>query len=156
MHSVGYVRDVVRPALAEGARRRQHRVDDLELYASVFAVSGRTRAEREAAEREVRQQIAFYASTPNYRLFLEYHGYGSLGQELSRLMRRGDIAAMAPRIPYALLEDVAMVASPEDLPVKLRQRYEGVLQRVSLYFPIPSDDDEADWQQFVHAFHAAA
>lgn len=156
MHSVGYLRDIVRPALHEGAQRRQLRVDDLELYASVFAVSGRTQAELDAAEREVRQQIAFYASTPNYRILLEYHGYGSLGKELSRLMRRGDTAAMAQRIPDALLEEVAIVARPEELPIKLRQRYEGVLQRVSLYFPIPSGADEADWQQFVHAFHAAA
>ena len=155
MHSVGYVRDIVRPALDEGARRRAHSVDDLELYASVFAVSGRTQTEMDAMAREVRQQIAFYASTPNYRILLEYHGYGELGRELSRLMRHGDITAMAQHIPDALLDEVAIVASPDELPVKLRQRYEGILQRVSLYFPIPANADESEWHQFIRAFHTA-
>ena len=41
--------------------------------------------ERAAAERDVRQQIAFYASTPSYRPFLAYHGLEQLGRELSGL-----------------------------------------------------------------------
>ena len=54
------------------------------------------------------------------------------------------------------MEDMAVVASPAELPAKLRQRDEGLLQRVSLYFPIPEAASEAAWQQFVTAFHAAA
>ena len=55
-----------------------------------------------------------------------------------------------------LLEEVAIVASPSELPTKLRQRYEGVLERVSLYFPIPQGAPEAEWTQFVETFRAAA
>ena len=156
MHSVGYLKDIVRPALDEGARMSGRTVDDLELYAPVFAVSGHTPAEMDAAEREVRRQIAFYASTPNYRILLEYHGYESLGKELSERMRKGDMAAMPALIPDALLEAVAVIANPSELPLRLRQRYEGVLQRVSLYFPIPAGASEAEWQRFVDAFRSAA
>jgi probable F420-dependent oxidoreductase len=156
MHSLGYLRDVVRPALDEGARLSGRTVDDLELYAPVFAVSGETQAEMDAAAQEVRRQIAFYASTPSYRGLLEYHGCGSLGHELSALMRKGDLLAMPQLVPDALLEEIALVAGPADLPGKLRQRYEGILQRVSLYFPIPESAAETDWQRFVDTFHTAA
>jgi probable F420-dependent oxidoreductase len=155
MHSVGYLREVVRPALDEGARLNGRTVDDLVLNAPVFAVSGETPAEMDAAEQEVRRQIAFYASTPSYRVLLEYHGYDSLGKELSALMRQGDLAAMPKLVPDALLEEVALVASPSELPRKLRQRYEGILQRVSLYFPLPQGAPEAEWQRFVDTFRAA-
>jgi len=156
MHSVSYLKAVVLPALAEGARLHHRSVNDIELYAPVFAISGETQAEREAVEREVRQQIAFYASTPNYRVLLEHHGYGGLGKQLSDLMRKGEMAAMPKLVPDALMEEIAVVASSSELPAKLRQRYEGVLQRVSLYAPIPEGAPEAAWQQFVTAFRAAA
>jgi probable F420-dependent oxidoreductase len=156
MHSVGYLRDVVRPALDEGARRSGRTVDDLELYAPVFAVSGETQAEMDASAQEVRRQIAFYASTPSYRVLLEYHGYESLGRELSALMRKGDLAAMPQLVPDALLEEVAIVASPTELPYKLRQRYAGMLQRVSLYFPMPQGISEAEGKRFVETFRTAA
>lgn len=156
MHSVGYLKDVVRPALAEGARLSGRNADDLVLYAPVFAVSGNTPAETDAAEQEVRRQIAFYASTPSYRVLLEYHGYEGLGRELSALMRQGDLAAMPRLIPDALLEAVAVVASPTTLPAQLRQRYAGVLHRVSLYFPLPSGTSESAGKHFVDTFRAAA
>lgn len=156
MHSVSYLKSIVLPALEEGARLNNRRVNDIELYAPVFAISGETPAERAAVEQEVRQQIAFYASTPSYRVLLEHHGYDRLGRELSNLIRKGDLAAMPKLVPDALMEDIAVVANPAELPAKLRQRYEGLLQRVSLYFPIPEAASEAEWQRFVTAFHAAA
>ena len=156
MHSVSYLKAIVLPALEAGARLHNRSVHDMELYAPVFAISGETQAERDAAEQAVRQQIAFYASTPNYRILLEHHGYDRLGKALSDLMRKGDMAAMPKLVPDALMEEIAVVASPSELPAKLRQRYEGVLQRVALYFPIPPDASEAIWQQFVTAFRAAA
>ena len=155
MHSVGYLKEVVRPALDEGARRSGRTVDDLELYAPVLAVSGATQAAMDAAAQAVRQQIAFYASTPSYRVLLDYHGYDSLGKELSELMRKGDFAAMPKLVPTALLEEIAVVAPAAELPSKLRQRYEGIVHRVSLYFPIPEHAPEAEWQQFVDTFRAA-
>jgi hypothetical protein len=103
----------------------------------------------------VRQQIAFYASTPSYRVLLEYHGYDRLGKELSDLMRRGAFAAMSARIPDSLLEEIAIIASPTALPAQLRQRYQGLLHRVSLYFPLSQGVSEAAEQQFVAAFRAA-
>ena len=74
MHSPDYLREVVHPALAEGARKRDRSAQAIALVASCFVVRGATESERSRSERAVRRQIAFYASTPSYRTFLEFHG----------------------------------------------------------------------------------
>ena len=115
MHSVGYLRDVVRPALQDGARCSGRDAGDLQLYAPVMVVTGDTQQEMDEAAARARQQIAFYASTPSYRVVLDYHGYGSLGEKLNRLMRQGDLANMGNQVPEALLEQVAVVSGPRRL-----------------------------------------
>jgi len=156
MHSTGYLRDVVRPAIDAGAKTRGKSVDDLCLFAPVFAVLGDTEPERLKAEAPVRQQVAFYASTPNYRALLEYHGFDALGKELSQLMRQGDIAAMTSLVPDKLLAEVAVSAKQSELPALLRKRYAGLLQRVALYDPVPADTPMKRWTEFTAGFRAAA
>jgi len=155
MHSVGYLRDVVMPALDEGAKLRGKRGTDLELYAPIFVVTGETRQERDRSEASVRRQISFYGSTPSYRTLLEYHDLGALGRELSQRARRGDWEEMPKLIPDELVEQIAVIASPAELPATLRRRYDGILARLSLYFPISSGDADERTRAFIQAFRAA-
>ena len=149
MHSVAYLRDVVIPALDEGARLRGKRASDLELYSPVFVVTGETQEDFDKNEARVRAQIAFYGSTPSYRTLLTHHDMEDVGKELSARARRGDWDAMPKLVPDALLEQLAVIAKPGDLPQALHDRYEGVLDRLSLYFPLGSDER---WYDFVQAF----
>ena len=112
LHSPGYLRDVVRPAIAEGARAAGRDPAAVGLIASVMIVAGETEAERAAAESDARRQIAFYASTPTYRPFLAYHGFEGLGKELSGLARNGRFVDMPALVPDALLDAVAVSAEP--------------------------------------------
>jgi len=156
VHSVSYLRDVVRPTIDEGARAAGRSIDDLELYASVFSVTGETEAERSRNEQQIREQIAFYSSTPNYRAFLEHHGYHDLGKKLSNHMRRGETAEMAKLIPDALMDEVVVNVAATDLGSTLRRRYDGLLARVSLYMPLPVAAPELAWSAFVKDFQSAA
>jgi probable F420-dependent oxidoreductase len=141
LHSPGYLRDVVRPAIADGARAAGRDPAKVDLIASVFIVSGETEAERAESESYARQQIAFYASTPTYRPFLAYHGFEALGRELSALARAGRFADMPARVPDALLDAVAVGAEPARVGQSIRARYANdLVQRVSPYAPIPADD----------------
>lgn len=155
MHSVGYLRDVVHPAIAEGAKAAGRAASDVALYASVFAVTGESEAERARSEAQVRQQVGFYASTPNYRALLEYHGLDGLGKELSALMRNGQLDEMTRLVPDSLLSEVAISQADGAIPAQLARRYDGgLLHRVSLYFPIEGADDPATWKDFVATFRA--
>ena len=59
---------------------------------------------------------------------------------------------MAELIPDRLIEEFAVVAKPTDLAAKLRERYDGLLDRVSLYFPLPRDDSDEVWTDFLTSF----
>ena len=141
LHSPGYLRDVVRPAIAAGARAAGRDPAQVDLIAPVFIVSGATEGERAATESYARQQIAFYASTPTYRPLLAYHGFEALGKELSGLAREGRFAEMPARVPDALLDAVAVSAGPAGLGEAIRARYAGdLVARIYPYGPMPADD----------------
>ena len=141
LHSPGYLRDVVRPAVVAGARAAGRDPTKVELIAPVFIIPGEAARDRAAAESYARQQIAFYASTPTYRPFLAYHGFEALGIELSALAREGRFADMPARVPDALLEAVAVSAAPPAVADAIRARYAGdLVQRIYPYASIPAND----------------
>ena len=150
MHSPGYLREVVRPAIDEGARTRGKTVADLTLVADCFIVRGNTENERSLSEQRVRRQIAVYASTPSYRRFLEFHGYPEIGKQLSALMREGCLQEMPTLISDELLSAVAVSEADGDLANQIRERYAGdLVQRVLFYEPVPADADIDVMRTFV-------
>jgi probable F420-dependent oxidoreductase len=150
MHSPAYLREVVRPAIDEGARTRGMSVEGVTLVADCFIVQGETEGERSRSEEAVRRQVAMYASTPSYRGFLEFHGYPEIGKRLSALMREGRMQEMPALISDALLSTVAVSEADGDLADQIRQRYAGnLVQRVLFYEPVPADADEEVMRAFI-------
>jgi len=150
MHSPEYLRDVVRPAIDEGARGRGLGVDDMELVTDCFVVRGSSEAGRRQSEQTVRRQVSIYASTPSYRSFLEFQGYPDLGKKLSALMREGRVEEMAGLIDDGLLSAVAVSESGGDLADQIRARYAGdLVQRVMFYEPVAADADVRDTRAFI-------
>ncbi len=150
MHSPGYLSEVVRPAIDEGARTRGKTVADLTLVTACFIVQGSTESERSRSEARVRQQIAMYASTPSYRGFLEYHGCDGVGKQLSALMREGRLQEMPGLIDDELLAAVAVSEADGDLADQIQRRYAGnLVQRVLFYEPVSADADVDNVRTFV-------
>ncbi len=156
LHSPGYLRDVVRPAVVEGARAAGRDPAGVELITSVLIVTGATERERAEAESYARQQIAFYASTPTYRPFLAYHGLEALGKELSARARAGRFADLPALVPDALLEAVAVSAEPDRVGAAIRARYaDDLVQRVYPYAPVPADDPGGRFAALVAGIRSA-
>jgi probable F420-dependent oxidoreductase len=143
LHSERYLREVIRPALAEGAAAAGRSSDDITLTASVFMVKD------EASEFFVRSQIAFYASTPSYRRVMALHGWEAVAEELSGLARRQDWSAMSDLISDDMLAAFAIVAQPADLPGAIRSRYEGLANRVIPYMPYYPGTQDEFWANLV-------
>ena len=151
MHSPSYIREVILPALAAGARARGRNAEDITLHAPVFVVYGDSEPERAAMERSVRQQVAFYASTPSYRSFLAHHGHEEMAKRLSVMMRNGEVAKMASAVPDSLLAEVAVSARFSELRGAIEARYSsGLAHRASLYTAVTPDSPIEAWRQLTH------
>jgi probable F420-dependent oxidoreductase len=136
-HTPRYLREVILPAIEQGAARAGRSRDEIKVSTSAFVV---TSPEEEFF---VRAQIAFYASTPSYRPVMELHGWGDTAVQLSALAARGHWADMAGLVSDEILGECAVIASAGSLPAALTQRYRGLVDRLGLYLPfLPGKRDD--------------
>ena len=133
-HSPRYLRQVFLPALDEGLRAAGRSRAQVRLASTVFVITG-NRSARARLREEVRRQIAFYASTPSYRVVLEVHGWAAVGERLSRLAARQAWDEMPALITDEMLATFALEADEDTLPQALVARYAGLLDQVALYLP---------------------
>ncbi len=150
-HTVRYLDEVVLPNIAKGAAGAGRSLEDVQRITTVFVVTGRNQSEIEQAMEPVRSQIAFYASTPNYAGILDLHGW-EFGEQLGALSRRGKWDEMAQLIPDAVVDEVAVVASLDQLGHSIRARYGDRVQRVG-YYALENDRGWSDeeWTALVAA-----
>lgn len=131
-HTVRYIDEVVVPNIAEGAARTGRSVDDVELVTAAFIVTGRDEAEMATSMRAAKQQIAFYASTPTYRIVLDTHGW-DFGDTLNRMSRRGEWDTMADVVPDEVVAEIGIVAEPDRVGQAIKDRFGGRLARTGFY-----------------------
>ncbi|MGH8874867.1 MAG: TIGR03617 family F420-dependent LLM class oxidoreductase [Acidimicrobiia bacterium] len=149
-HTVRYLDEVVLPQMGKGAESAGRSLDDVERAATVFVVAGRHQEELEAARRAVKQQVAFYASTPAYRGVLDLHGW-DFGERLTAMSKRGEWQAMADLIPDEVVAEVAVAAPLDELGTALRARYGERLARVGFYNLAEGALDDDGWASLVAA-----
>jgi probable F420-dependent oxidoreductase len=130
-----YFEEVTTPALLRGMARSGRQRNEFALCAPIFVVTGNDESELAAAAVGTRKQIAFYGSTPAYRKVLELHGWGELHTELHRLSRAGEWDAMGSLIDDEILEAFGVVAPLDEVADKIRDRCDGVIDRVLVGFP---------------------
>lgn len=153
-----YLRERTLPALAEGLTQAGRSRSDIALTLPAMVVSGRTDAELAEATASTRATIAFYGSTPAYRPVLELHGWDALADELHALStsRREDKwTAMRDLVDDEVLNTFAVVAPPEGVVAEIRSRFEGVVDRLSVYAPASSASSSSRpdlWDPLVAAF----
>jgi probable F420-dependent oxidoreductase len=148
-----YLRERTLPALEEGLAAAGRARAEVAVTLPGLVVSGRTDEELAEAAAAVKATIAFYGSTPAYRPVLELHGWESLADELHTLSvgRREDKwTAMRDLVDDEVLGTFAVVAGPEDVAAEVRRRFDGVVDRFSVYASYPAPLDR--WDPLVAAF----
>jgi hypothetical protein len=76
---------------------------------------------------------------------LDLYGLGELQERLGRLVARRELHALGDLVGHELLGEVAIQAeSWDEAAAAIRERYDGLLARVSLYTPpnLPRDERE--------------
>jgi probable F420-dependent oxidoreductase len=147
-----YLREVTLPTLARGLERSGRGRADLAISHLLLTATGTTEEELAGAVKAVRDQIAFYASTPAYRSVLDVHGWGALGEELTALSksdRPDKWAAMGALVDDGVLNAFAVVGEPDRLAAEILRRFDGVVDRVSFYAPYAVDGSV--WEPVVRA-----
>jgi probable F420-dependent oxidoreductase len=134
--SAAYLAERIVPAVRAA---RGGSLDSFALEMSAFVVLGADAADRARAERAVRGQIAFYASTPAYRPVLELHGWGELADRLNLLSRRQSWDEMAAAVTDDVLDAFAVGGDPASVAAKLGDRFGSAIDRISLYTPYEAD-----------------
>ena len=147
LHTERYLREVVRPTLASGAETAGRDPAEVKLSVTAFVMAGETE------QKEVRRQIAFYASTPNYRPVLALHGWGEVADQLSSLVRQGKWEQMPGLISDDMLEAFAVEGEGQQLGRALRRRYQGLVDRLTLYRPLEVETSER-WPPILEGFRS--
>lgn len=132
MHTIEYLDEVVLPHMDKAAREAGRTLDDVERVSTVFIMTGNSDEEIDQAMEPVRQQVAFYGSTPSYRNVLEASGW-DFGQELHAMSKRGEWDKMAGVVPDDVLAEIGVVAPIDELAGTIKKRYGDRVQRVGFY-----------------------
>ena len=139
--SIDTLREITLPALRKGLAASGRSRDDVDLYAPVFVITGDTDEELNRADKAVRLQLAFYASTPAYRAVLRYHGFADLPEQLNALSKQGRWKDMGGLIGDDVLDLFSVTGKPEEIGPAILTRFGGLLDRVALYAPYRSTPD---------------
>jgi probable F420-dependent oxidoreductase len=148
-----YLREVTLPALERGWATAGKTRGQFQLSLPAFVVTGQNDEQTEKAADAVRQQIAFYGSTPAYRGVLDIHGWGDLQTELNGLSKQGEGVQMGKLITDDILNAFAVVADPADVAQGLLSRFGDVCDRISFYAPYGGDPEV--WNSIVKELSAA-
>ena len=147
-----YMREATLPALEKGFAKAGRTTEGFEITAPAFVVARDTEEEIAEGVRFVKQQIAFYGSTPAYRPVLELHGWGDLQDELMAMTKRGEWEQMGEMIDDDVLHAFAVVGTPEDAFAEVRKRYGDIATRITL--TLPEERDEERWEELFDSLRA--
>jgi probable F420-dependent oxidoreductase len=125
------MRELTVPAVQRGAERAGRTLADIEIAFPLMAVVADTEEQLEQGRDAMRPRLAFYGSTPAYKVILDVHGWGDLQPELNRLTKTGDWGAMSELITDEMVDAFCVLGTPDEIGPIVRARYGDLLQRVS-------------------------
>ncbi|MBN2119358.1 MAG: TIGR03617 family F420-dependent LLM class oxidoreductase [Anaerolineales bacterium] len=147
-HSVRYLREVILPAIEEGAKKEKRKRKDVSVSVTAFAAT--TPEEINFA----RAQIAFYASTPSYRAVMALHGWSEVAEKLSAHAAKGEWAEMPMLISDEMLSEFCLTTEEGKLADELKKRYTGIADRLTLYTPFVPREKEEWWRRLAGHFQS--
>ncbi len=145
-NSPRYLREVILPAIEEGAAKAGRKRADVSVSVTAFA------ATTPEEENFARAQISFYASTPTYRSVFALHGWEDVAEKLSAHAAKSDWGEMFGLVTDEILHTFCLVTDADSLPAKLQERYEGIADRLTLYTPFVPGEKDDFWKAMIKSF----
>ena len=146
-----YIREVLIPAVHEGARRAGKDPSTLHVNGGGFVVTGRTPDEVHEGLERTRRQVSFYASTRSYANVMKTHGWDDEAAQLHRLSIEARWDDMAAVITDDMLEEFCVIGTWDELPGRMREKFAGINTQVTLPIDPTTPDEEAQFRDIVAA-----
>ena len=137
-----YTREVLIPAILEGAQRAGRSREDLYIRAGGgFIATGKTPEDVHRMREWVRSRIAYYGSTRSYHKVLSLHGWDDLGAQLHRLSMTSSWDEMTALVSDDVLDTFVVAGTWDELPALLDERYRGIATDLSFTADLQSPAD---------------
>lgn len=125
-----FLHEKTMPAVREGLAAAGRDADDFAVVPEIIVSVGEDHT-------STRMLLAFYGSTPAYRPVLDAHGWGDLQPELNTMSKQGRWQEMSTLITDEVLHTIAACGTPAEVAAHIRDRVDGVSDRICLYQPGP-------------------
>ena len=135
-----FLEAVTMPLVAEGLEAGARDRAALTLNVGCICSPSLTDEEFERSSQSMRNNLAFYASTPAYRVTLDHHGLGDVQPKLKEMTKTGRWAEMASVIDDDVLDLLAVRGSPAECATRLHDEYGALADRMSLTTHNASDE----------------
>lgn len=129
-----FLHEKTMPAVREGLAAAGRDADDFAVVPEIIVSVGEDHT-------STRMLLAFYGSTPAYRPVLDAHGWGDLQPELNIMSKQGRWQEMSTLITDEVLHTIAACGTPAEVAAHIRDRVDGVSDRICLYQPGPIEVD---------------
>ena len=150
-----YTRDVIIPNLEIGAKRSGRSLDDFEINAGGFIITGATEEEVESKKAGVKGQISFYASTRSYESVMSTHGWEDTAARLYRMSVDNRWGEMPGQITDDMLETFAVIGTHDEIVDKLKEAHGDYATSISFDIPTATGEDEEMLAGMVSELHSA-
>ena len=119
---------IIETGLADSGRDRS----SLTLNVGCIAAPCLTDEQYERATTAIRFNLAFYGSTPAYRVVLDHHGLGDLQPRLREITKTGNWATLGELVDDDVVDLLAVRGTPSDCAKRLSEEYGDHADRLSL------------------------
>ena len=124
--------EVMLPNLEIGAKKAGRSLKDIQLGSYGFIGCANTEEGLMRVRNGLRERVAFYASTPEYKKMLDMHGWDVSLSDFIEMAKKGLWKEMGQLVSDDMLEAYACVGTPDELPGKLKKRFGGQIDRIQL------------------------
>ena len=153
LHSMKFIKESIIPNISEGAKKSSRNLEDIELSASSFVITGIDKDSYLKSKEFVKSQIAFYASTPSYSKVFEIHGWSDIASELLAMSKENKWTQMSSLINDDILSHFAIEGRPDQIADLALKRYENIVHRLTFYVPFDPTQNTMWWKKLISNFH---
>lgn len=153
-NTMKYTREVLMPQVEKGLADSGRTRDQFEVCGGGFLATGKTWDDCEQALEGVKRQLGFYGSTRTYQRVFDHHGWGDTTARLHEMSLQGKWDELPNAIPDEMVQEFAVVAPYDKVVDALKERYEGVCDRIGFSAPSDSPEDQEAAKEIIKQLQA--